>query len=178
MNTQKTIFYIAISLFVLACNNKIPEASIEKSESDESAALQINKDENSIEGIYTTQSDPGNNSECKVSVEIIKTEDGYNYIFKTRSKNLKGIALLDTAESGEKTVVLKGIKWDYYEGDINNEEEKDSISRSDSKEIETPVDIGATYVKDTLTIQNYGNAMNSYTKIEECGRKYIQLIKK
>jgi hypothetical protein len=44
--------------------------------------------------------------------------------------------------------------------------------------METPVDIGATYVKDTLTIQNYGNAMNSYTKIEECGRKYIQLIKK
>jgi hypothetical protein len=177
MNTQKTIFYIAASLMVLACNNKLPEAGIEKPESEESAALKINK-ESSIEGIYTTQTDPGNSSECKISVEIIKTEDGYNYIFKTKSKNLKGIALLDTAESGEKTVVLKGIKWDYYEGDISNEEENDSISVSGSKEMETPVDIDATYVKDTLTIQNYGNAMNSYTKIEECGRKYIQLIKK
>ena len=177
MNIQKKIFYISTSLIVLACNNKIPESGIETTQSEQSVPLQADKSKNSIEGIYTTQTEPGNNSECKVSVEIIKTKSGYSYIFKTKSKNLKGIALL-TEESGEKNLVLKGIQWDYYEGDISNEEENDSISGSASKEMETPVDIDASYVQDTLTIQNYGNAMNSYTKIEDCGRKYIQLIKK
>ena len=74
-------------------------------------------------------------------------------------------------------MVLEGIKWDEYEGDISNEEENDSVS--DSKpELEIPIGIDASYVKDTLTIQNYGNSMNSYTKISKCGEKYIQLIKK
>ena len=61
-----------------------------------------------------------------------------------------------------------------------DEEDNDSITQSetDSKQLEIPVGIGANYATDTLTIQNYGNAMNSYTKISECGRKYIQLIKK
>ncbi|WP_244248529.1 hypothetical protein [Flavobacterium foetidum] len=72
--------------------------------------------------------------------------------------------------------MLEGIQWDEYEGDISNEEENDTISQT--KEIEIPVGIGASYVRDTLTIQNYGNSMNSYMKISECGLKYIQLIKK
>ena len=168
---KKTFYIITLSLFVLGCNNKLPE-TMEIDEAEVSPKTGKTKD--SIEGIYTTQADASETGECKVSIEIIKTKDGYSYIFKTKSKNLKGIAELKE-ESGEKNLILKGIKWDYYEGDISNEEEGDSIA---DKEIEIPVDIGAIYVTDTLTIQNYGNAMNSYTKIEECGRKYIQLIRK
>ncbi|RZJ54314.1 MAG: hypothetical protein EOO44_05490 [Flavobacterium sp.] len=174
MNIQKKLIYITTSLIVTACNNKIPESGIEKVEPEESAILHTNKNQNSIEGIYSTQADSNESSECKISVEITKTKDGYSYIFKTKSKNLKGVAEL-TEESGEKILVLKGIKWDYYEGEMSDEEGSDSIS---DKEPVIPVDIGASYVQDTLTIQNYGNAMNSYTKIEDCGRKYIQLIKK
>ncbi|MDA6068145.1 hypothetical protein NJT12_00810 [Flavobacterium sp. AC] len=103
----------------------------------------------------------------------------YNFL-KTKLKKLKGIATFTKNESGEKYIVLEGIKWDDYEGDISREDENDSIadSKTASAEPEIPVGIDASYVKDTLTIQNYGNSMNSYTKISECDRKYIQLIKK
>lgn len=62
---------------------------------------------------------------------------------------------------------------------MSDEEETDSITFSKPKpDVKVPIEIDASYVKDTLTIQNYGNSMNSYTKISECGEKYIQLIKK
>ncbi|MFC4480257.1 hypothetical protein [Flavobacterium chungangensis] len=92
---------------------------------------------------------------------------------------MKGIANFTAEDSGDQYLILEGIKWDEYEGDISNDEETDSISDSkkQKKKLEIPVGIDASYVKDTLTIENYGNAMNSYTKLSECGEKYIQLIK-
>ena len=133
-----------------------------------------------IEGVYETQPESDNNDECQISIEISKTKTSYSYFLKTKIRELKGIANLTTNESGEKIIVLEGIEWDEYEGDISREEENDSIADSgtNSQELKIPVGIGASYTKDTLTIQNYGNAMNSYTKLSECGRKYIQLIKK
>lgn len=177
MNTQTKILFVIVSSIVAACNNKIPESGIEKTE-PEKPVTSISNNQDLVEGIYTTQTDGVESGECKMSIEIIKTKNGYNYIFKTRSKNLKGIALFNTEGSEGKSLVLKGIKWDYYEGGEMNEDENDSVSKSNTKEPEIPVDISADYVQDTLTIQNYGNSMDSYTKIEDCGRKYIQLIKK
>lgn len=170
-----TIIILSFLLFS-ACKDK------SKSVTDENNSKEVlidltNKSDESIEGLYKTQPDPNSTDECEISLEIAKIKSDYVYFLKTKLRKVKGKATFSTNKSGEKYIVLEGIKWDDYEGDISNEDETDSIS--DSKEaLEIPVGIDASYVKDTITIQNYGNAMNSYTKISECGRKYIQLIKK
>lgn len=177
MNPTKKLICIAfIASIILACNYKKPEPVVEKNTPKTVIDLQTPKNEESITGIYETN----NTGDCKISVEIIKVKDGYLYTFKTKSRKLNGKAIFTTNKSGEKYIVLKGIKWDEYEGDISHKDETDSISDSgtEPKELEIPIGIDASYAKDTLTIQNYGNAMNSYTKISECDRKYIQLIKK
>ncbi|TPG36316.1 hypothetical protein [Flavobacterium pectinovorum] len=178
-STSKIFYAIFILLSITACNNKKPEPIVENKNFD-SIVPQKAKSEESIEGLYKTQPDPNNADECEMSIEISKVKNDYFYFLKTKLRKLKGKATFTTNESGEKYLVLESIKWDDYEGDISNEDETDSISdqKPEHKELEIPVGIDASYVKDTLTIQNYGNSMNSYTKISECGRKYIQLIKK
>lgn len=174
INKYSSVLFI---LLLLACNNK-PKSPVPENNAETIAIDSTNKDEESIVGLYETQPDPDNTNECKISVEIRKEKNGYIYFLTTKLKQLKGIATFTTNESGEKILVLEGIEWDEYEGDISREEDNDSISKTATKELEIPVGIDASYVKDTLTIQNYGNSMNSYTKISECGRKYIELIKK
>lgn len=167
----KIIVPILSALITLSCNDKKAENGTDKNVPQTDISLPINKDEESIEGIYKT-------AECDISLEITKIKNEYQYFLKTNIRMLKGKATFSKNESGEKYLVLEGIQWDEYEGDISNEEENDSVTDSKPKpELEIPVGIDASYVKDTLTIQNYGNSMNSYTKISECGLKYIQLIK-
>lgn len=156
-------FYFALT----ACNQKIEKPASLENTKDEINTSEV-KSKNEIEGTYKS-------GECNLSLIISKIKNDYEYVLKTSIRTLKGKATYTQNSSGEKYIVLEGIQWDEYEGDISNEEENDSIPQ---KELEIPVGIDALYVKDTLTIQNYGNAMNSYTKISECGLKYIQLIKK
>ncbi len=168
--THKLIYTVFSILLISACTNKKAETVIEKDMPKTEISIQPNKNKESIEGIYKT-------AECDISIEITKTKSGYQYFLKTNLRKVKGIANFSKNESGEKYLTLEGIKWDEYEGDINNQE-NDSITESEPKELEIPIGISASYLKDTLTIQNYGNSMNSYTKISECGLKYIQLIKR
>jgi len=123
----------------------------------------------SISGTYISKTE-----DCNISLTISKDKKDYKYTFTTPNRSLKGKAIFSKSNSGEKYISLEGIQWDEYEGDISNEDNSDS---DNSKDLEIPIGIDALYIKDTLTIQNYGNAMNSYTKISECGLKYIQLIK-
>lgn len=174
---HKHFFALFIMVFFLACNNK-PKPAAPVKNPEKTIMDSVNKNEESIAGFYETQPDPENTGECKISVEILKEKNGYRYFLKTKLRELKGIATFTANESGEKYIVLEGIEWDEYEGDISKEEESDSVSDTNAKELEIPVGIGASYVKDTLTIQNYGNSMNSYTKISECDRKYILLIRR
>lgn len=168
LTTSKLATIIIAILFLSACNDKKKDVIIQEKDSKSLANIPIKESKESIEGTYVS-------NECELSVEITKTKNGFAYFLQTSQRKLKGKATFTKNKSGESYVVLEGIKWDDYEGDISNQEENDTIP---SKELEIPVGIDASYVKDTLTIQNYGNAMNSYTKISECGSKYIQLIKK
>lgn len=166
---NKNLFFAFLSFYfvLVSCNQKTEKTSSNENAKEAAVSSQLPlKDE--IEGTYYAHG-------CTISLIISKIKTDYNYILKTSIRTLKGKANYTQNSSGEKYLVLEGIQWDEYEGDISNEEENDSIPR---KELEIPVGIDALYVKDTLTIQNYGNAMNSYTKISECGEKYIQLIKK
>ena len=169
-STHKIIYPVFSILLILACTNKKAETIIGKDMPKTEISIEPNKNEESVEGMYKT-------SACDISIEITKTKNGYQYFLKTNLRKVKGTATFSKNESGEKYLTLEGIKWDEYEGDISNQE-NDSITESEPKELEIPVGIDGSYAKDTLTIQNYGNSMNSYTKISECGLKYIQLIKK
>lgn len=166
---SKIQFLILLTFYftLTSCNQKTEKLSKTEDLKEEINVSKVNsKDE--IEGTYKADG-------CDLAVIISKIKSDYQYVFKTSVRTLKGKATFSKNSSGEKYITLEGIQWDEYEGDISNEEENYSIPR---KELEIPVGIDALYVKDTLTIQNYGNAMNSYTKISECGLKYIQLIKK
>ncbi|WP_289663745.1 hypothetical protein [Flavobacterium panacagri] len=167
MNKIRFSALLSFYFFLISCNQKA-----EKIYSNETPKETIISSElpaqDEVEGTYKAHG-------CDMSIIISKIKTEYHYILKTSIRTLKGKATYTKSSSGEQYLVLEGIQWDEYEGDISNEEENDSIPR---KELEIPVGIDALYVKDTLTIQNYGNAMNSYTKISECGLKYIQLIKK
>lgn len=166
----KFLLLLVSFLSVNACNQKTEKTTVTKNNAVEAVAE--NRLEDEISGTYTAEG-------CHISIIISKIKNDYHYILKTSARNLKGKATYSKDDSGEKYITFEGIPWDEYEGDISNEEENDSVSDSKpGKELEIPVGIGALYVKDTLTIQNYGNAMNYYTKISECGLKYIQLIKK
>ena len=166
----KFLLLLVSFLSVNACNQKTEKVTVTKN--NEAEAVSENRLEDEISGTYTAEG-------CDISIIISKIKNDYQYILKTNTRNLKGKATYSKDDSGEKYITLEGIPWDEYEGDISNEEENDSVSDSKrGKELEIPVGIGALYVKDPLTIQNYGNAMNYYTKISECGLKYIQLIKK
>lgn len=168
---MRSFIFIITIVFFSACNNKKNESPILKKEPNTTVKLPVNKED--YEGLYTTRTDAHNIEDCTISLQITKTKDGYTYSLTTDSRNVNGKATFSTNESGEKYVVLEGIKWDEYEGDITNEE--DSIR---TKELEIPIGIDASFIEDTITIQNYGNAMNYYTKLGECGAKYIQLVKK
>lgn len=167
MNKFRFLILLIFYFSLLSCNQKPEKSRSPENLKLRSDTLKVNS-KNEIEGTY-------NSIECDISLIISKIKNEYEYILKTSRRTLKGKATFSKSSSGEKYITLEGIEWDEYEGDISNEDDNDSIPR---KKLEIPVGIDALYVKDTLTIQNYGNAMNSYTKISECGEKYIQLIKK
>ncbi|AWK03466.1 hypothetical protein HYN56_04200 [Flavobacterium crocinum] len=170
MNNFRLFFLLTFYLTLNSCNQKTENVSLNENNIKDERIILKEGTKDEVEGTYTNTA-----GDCPISLIISKDKNEYQYVFKTAIRTLKGKARYSHNNSGEKYLVLEGIQWDEYEGDISNEEENDSLS---SKELEIPVGIDALYVKDTLTIQNYGNAMNSYTKISECGLKYIQLIKK
>ncbi len=172
---NKLIIPISTVLIISACNTKKESEVIETKITKDTIVLPVENNEETVEGTYETKAEENDSGECRLTLQIIKTKNGYSYFLKTKSRELKGTATFKDQKNGEKYLVLEGIKWAEYEGDISNEEENDSVS--DSKDLEIPVGISASYVKDTLTIQNSGNSMNYYTKLSECDRKYILLIK-
>ena len=169
---NKITILILILSFYACDSNKKKQPEISK-KNPQTVIEDSNKKEDPIEGIYTAVVDSNNADDCKLTIELVQSNGKYKFTLKTNSRNIKGKANFVTNESGEKYIVLEDIPWDEYEGDISNEE--DSMK---TKEIEIPKGIDFLYNKDTLTIQNYGNAMNYYTKLGECGAKYIQLVKK
>lgn len=168
---NKLTCFICSVILLSGCNHKKPEPVVAKTIARNAATFHYIKKEESIVGLYAATAESG--TDCHISIAITATKKGYSYLLKTDSRNVKGKATFTTSESGEKYIFLEGIQWDEYEGDISHEE--DTIK---TKTVEIPVGIDASYIKDTLTIQNYGNAMNYYTKLSECGDKYIQLVKK
>ncbi|MDX6180840.1 hypothetical protein SGQ44_01645 [Flavobacterium sp. Fl-77] len=165
----KLAYFSSFVVFVASCTHKKTEPTAIKNVKKDTTPLLYKKNIESIAGFYTTATE----DDCHIAITLTTTQNGYLYTLKTNTRNVTGKAKITISESGEKYIVLEGIKWDEYEGDISHEEDSTT-----TRELEIPTGIEASYVQDTLTIQNYGNAMNYYTKLAECGAKYIQLVKK
>ena len=161
---KATTLFLAI-LCLISCENRKTNSPIQ----DTSKTKILD----SISGFYKTEIDSNYSETCELSVEIRKNKNQYTYHLKTDLRDVKGKVGFVRDSPNELYIVFEGIEWDEYLGDETNEIDDDV----EEKNTKIPVGIEAYVGNDTLTIQNNGNAMNSYTKIGECGRKYIFLIK-
>ncbi len=164
---NKTIIIFFFLALVISCGNK-------KSAFREN----LSETKDTISGFYKTEDDPNIVGICNLSLTITKSKKRYFYHLITDSRNVKGKVSIDNENPNEPYIILEGIEWDEYEGDVSNQlDENESEENAEKLNLKIPVGIDAYVGRDTLTIQNYGNSMNYYTKFGECDRKYIFLIK-
>jgi hypothetical protein len=124
-----------------------------------------------IEGTYVVINEKEESEKCMMTITIEKAHKGYNYRFKTDSRSLNGKLTVeaDKIEHGY-NITLEGIEWSEYEGELDEEGEP-------KQELELPVGISGVIQENQIIIQNYGNSMNYYVKLPDCGKKYIVLQK-
>lgn len=128
----------------------------------------------SIEGIYKVINDESDSEKCNLSIKLSHKNGEYYYNFKSASRELNGkVHFSRPIDENAIYITLEGIEWAEYEGDISNQENEDAKK----KELELPVGIDGLFSENQIDIQNYGNSMNYYTKLEDCGKKFIHLEK-
>ena len=155
------VYGIILLVLVSSCKNKTDSSYLKVEAASNSIELNIEKKlENDI-GIK--QYDKGSirkhnydgtykllgKNECGLVVSM----SGSNYTVKTRTKSISG-AIEVVKEDNEIYLLFKNWLGDDPE-----------------------IDIEGRYENQAIHIQNYGNEMNSYTRISECGNKYLQLKK-
>ncbi|WP_051666582.1 hypothetical protein [Pedobacter sp. R20-19] len=125
-----------------------------------------------IEGTYVVINKYENAEKCMMKITIEKTSDQYRYTFQSESRTLKGKLSLEADKSGNGYfITLEGIEWSEYEGALDDEGEPKE------KDLALPVGIQGAIQENAITIQNYGNSMNYYQQLADCGDKYIVLQK-
>lgn len=106
-----------------------------------------------ITGNYSVTESESDN-DCKLSIKISYVKGEYLYLLKTTKREKKGKVYFSRMEEGN-YITFSGLPGDENQGDLEG-------SFNDGE----------------ITIQNYGNSMNEYTRLSECGDKYIHLIKR
>ncbi len=165
---HKFLFLIMI-LFVVSCNQK-PQHVPKK---DTVVKKQALKEIDTISGIYKTDSI----KDCEMTLQITNRHGKYFYHLVTSERNIKGKVHFESDDPDEKYLVLEGIEWDEFAGDISGKLDNDEWS-GDENPKDNPTEVSFSMQKDTLSSQNSGNAMNYYTVFGECGQKYILLTKR
>lgn len=121
-----------------------------------------------MEGVYKNDG-----SGCVMTLEIRRVRGEYQYILQTSQRELKGkITFYRSLDETSNYINLEGIQWAENNGDVSNEEEPDA-----QKDLPLPTGIEGVLDEGEITIQNSGNAMNSYLKLQECDEKYIHFKK-
>lgn len=111
-------------------------------------------------------------TDCNFKLSISKKFNDYFYDIKFDDKKLTGkISFNRSLEEQKVFIKFEGIKWAEYEGALD--EEGGPINRN----LELPVGIEGLWQEEEIFIQNFGNAMNYFTKFSECGDKFIILQK-
>ncbi|AWG22655.1 hypothetical protein FFWV33_14520 [Flavobacterium faecale] len=121
-----------------------------------------------IAGTYTNAS----GTACSFKLIISMKENNYFYTITTAERTLKGkVSFNRDIDYKDVYINFNGIKWAAYNGAINEEGEPVN------KNLKIPVGIDGLLNENEISIQNYGNAMNNYTKFRDCDDKYILLKK-
>jgi len=118
------------------------------SEKDKTKVYQLGS--NSITGVYETAKEDSGSCPIKIIIKRQKTQ--YYYQIITNRRNKKGKVLLDKSDA--QYITFKGLPADENNGDLQG-----ILSNHE------------------ILIQNTGNAMNQYTRLSECDKKYIRLVK-
>ena len=122
-----------------------------------------------IEGHY--QLKKGNS--CKMNLTLYYQKNQLKYRLKTDTHDYSDDAEIELNDAKDGYyITFKNIEWSEYLGGLDNEGEPID------KNLEIPKSVSGTLYKDEILIQNYGNSMNYYVVFEDCGEKYIELVKK
>ena len=113
------------------------------------------------------------NEGCGISVNIKRNGKGFSYYLKTSDRNYRGKLTLVNIPEDKYGIVFEGTKYAEYESDISQKPDTD-----DAKKADLPAGVGGELERDTITIQNYGNAMNYYVQIGGCQVKYLRLVRR
>jgi hypothetical protein len=125
-----------------------------------------------IEGTYVVINESEESDKCKMTIIIAKASEGYTYKFIAESRSLSGKLSVEATEGKDGHYInLEGIEWSEYEGELDDDGE------AKAKDLALPTGINGVIRDNEITIQNTGNSMNYYVKLEDCGKKYIRLKK-
>ena len=144
---RKIFAVILMVFFGFSCSNS---GNTENLSSDSTASVQKSEPVNSlldISGVYKLP-DGG----CKLALTIKKENNVFKYNFSGEQLDLEGIAIVN--KINEDVYVV-------FDGPIGNT---------------PPKTVEALYKDNTLTIQNTGNAQNTYHYFE-CDEKYLEFKK-
>jgi hypothetical protein len=196
MIANKTPFIILISFVLLLFSNCQNHGNTDKTVAIPSIRDSISKDKNSstlesdqhgvfldtvkraesakqIEGTYVVINGPDESGKCTMTIIIEKASGGYTYKFSTESRSLSGELSVEATEGKDGYYInLEGIEWSEYEGALDDEGEAKA-----KEPLDLPIGINGVIIDNEITIQNTGNSMNYYVKLEDCGKKYIRLRK-
>ncbi|WP_157541457.1 hypothetical protein [Hymenobacter aerophilus] len=112
------------------------------------------------------------NTECSMQLTVAGQPEAYTYALTIGQKTRRGQLTVElTAGAPTVYLTLEGIKWASYDGPLNDEGEAQQPGEV------VPEGVGASWQNDTISLQNYGNSMNSYTVFADCPDKYITLVK-
>lgn len=109
---------------------------------------------------------------CDMEIAIEKKNNNYIYTLKAGEREESGTVSLSRVREYDRNTIyitLDDVKWADYKGNLMDVEDPEDVPSSDI------FGLDGLWNNGIITIQNYGNAMNYYIKIEECDSKYIQL---
>lgn len=153
---MKNIIYILIFPFILSCEGKTAKPIIVEN-------AKILKEIDTISGIYeivayTDTIAPS----CGLRIAINRNGEEYSYHIVSTERDVKGkLSFFRNTGSNELGLEFTGLPYDSYDERFNDHP-----------------DVSGVLANDTLIFQTYGNSMNEYTKLGECGDKYIALVRK
>lgn len=98
-------------------------------------------------------------SPCDIQIKLEKVNNKLQYKITGKANSGSGEAEIVVDGNGN-YIVFKGLKYIEYDENIKGYP-----------------DVSGSVKGDTIIIQNYGNSMNNYTKLNGCEEKYIYLVK-
>lgn len=119
------------------------------------------------------------NDMCNLTLLFTKSKGEYYYSYKSKERNLKG--KLNFYREDGLYINLSEIEYaeDYFDVSLAEEDPEKEKEYAKLKKIgKRTVGVEGQYSPEEITIQNYGNAMNYYVKLNDCGEKYIHFKKK